>query len=65
MDHALLPDLLARPEPAEAPVTCGVCGGHAHSGAILTVRDLFGRRRRLLACPFCADFIRARQTVGR
>ncbi len=41
---------------------CGICGAGFHSGGVVTIRDLYGRRRRVILCAFCVTFVRWRQT---
>lgn len=40
---------------------CGICGAKAYTGGLIVLTDFYGRHRRVLACGFCAAWIRARQ----
>jgi hypothetical protein len=42
-------------------VTCGICGHVFSTGGIVTIRDAYGRRQRVMVCANCAAFVRGRQ----
>jgi hypothetical protein len=43
-------------------VACGICGQPFHSGGVVVIRDLWGKRRKVTLCAFCVDFVRRRQS---